>query len=107
MFSKLVLKLFKETTNISDISPVTFNTPGAYNPRYGKQKVYVTGRGGTGTTTPGNVYDNSYTNQSTYTPGNYYSNAYTNAGTYTSAGVSPGYTNPPTYVPSSYGTIGY
>lgn len=90
MFSKLVKALFKETTNIADTTAVTLNSSGTYNPKYGKQKVYVSGRGGTGTTVPGNYFDNSYTNAGTYVPG----------------GVTPGYTNPPTYVPSSYGTIG-
>jgi hypothetical protein len=68
MFSKLFKMLLHETTNVADTTAVTFNTSGTYNPKYGKQKVYVTGRGGTGTTVPGNYFDNSYTNAGTYTP---------------------------------------
>ena len=82
--------LLRETTNVANTTAVTFNTSGNYNPKYGKQKVYVSGRGGTGTTVPGNYFDNSYTNAGTYVPG----------------GVTPGYTNPPTIVPPSPGTIG-
>jgi hypothetical protein len=60
MFSKLVKKLFNEKTNI-DSSPVTFNSPGSYNPRYGKVKgSFVTGKAQDGSVTPGFYYDNSY-----------------------------------------------
>jgi hypothetical protein len=84
MFSKLFKKLLSETTNVADTTAVTFNTSGNYNPKYGKQKVYVSGRGGTGTTVPGNYFDNSYTNAAVYTP------AYT---TYTGS-LYAGYTAP-------------
>lgn len=63
MFSKLINKLFKETTNIADISPVTFNSPGSYNPRYGKQHGSVSGKAQDGSYTAGFYYDNSYTTQ--------------------------------------------
>lgn len=62
MFSRLINKLFKETTNIADISPVTFNSPGTYNPRYGKSKVTFVGRGGAGTYNSG--YETGYWNTS-------------------------------------------
>ena len=102
MFSKLIKKVFKETTNIADITPATFNATGIYNPRYGKQKIYVTGQGGTGTYTPGNPYDNSYTNSGTYTPGNPFDNSYTNSGTYTPGNpFNNSYTNSGTYTPGS------
>ena len=58
MFSKLVKALFKETTNTKDISSVTFNSSGTYNPRYGKQKVYVSGKGGDGSYAAGTPYYN-------------------------------------------------
>ena len=102
MFSKLIKKVFKETTNIADITPATFNATGIYNPRYGKQKIYVTGQGGTGTYTPGNPYDNSYTNSGTYTPGSPYDNSYTNSGTYTPGNpFNNSYTNLGTYTPGN------
>lgn len=79
MFSKLITKLFKETTNVTDISPVTFNSSGTYDPRYGKQKIYVAGKASDGIYIAGNAnynyvagynYDNSYTynQQATYDP---------------------------------------
>ena len=68
MFSKLFKKLLSETTNVADTTAVTFNTSGNYNPKYGKQKVYVTGRGGTGTTVPGNYFSNAYYTAAVYTP---------------------------------------
>jgi len=58
MISKLFRVLKSETTNIADISPVTFNASGSYNPRYGKQRIGVTGKGQDGTVTPGNAYYN-------------------------------------------------
>ena len=81
MFSKLVKALFKETTNTKDISSVTFNSSGTYNPRYGKQKVYVSGKGGDGSYAAGTPYYN-------VVPGNYYDNSYS----YTTNG-----TNSPSY----------
>jgi hypothetical protein len=48
MFSKLIKNLFKETTNVTDITPVTFNSSGSYNPKYGKKKIIITGKGGDG-----------------------------------------------------------
>jgi len=86
--------MIKELTP-ADMSPVTLNATGNYNPRYGKQHIYVSGKGGTGTYTPGNPYDNSYTNA-----------GYTNAGYYQPAltGVVVGYMVT-TFSPSpSYGT---
>ena len=86
MFSKLIKKVFKETTNIADITTATFNVTGNYNPRYGKQHVYVSGRGGTGTTIPGSDYDNSYTNAGVVTPA-----SYTAASYYITANTEYGY----------------
>ena len=60
MFSKLVKKLFNEKTNV-DITPITFNSPGTYNPKYGKIKgSFITGKAQDGSVTPGFYYDNSY-----------------------------------------------
>ena len=86
MFSKLFKKLLSETTNVADTTAVTFNTSGNYNPKYGKQKVYVSGRGGTGTTVPGNYFDNSYSNAGSYSPA-----SYTPASYYITANTSYGY----------------
>jgi len=66
MFSKLIKKVFKETTNISDVSPVTFNTSGNYNPRYGKHREYVTGRGGDGSNTAGTANYNTVAGTANY-----------------------------------------
>jgi hypothetical protein len=68
MFSKLFKMLLHETTNVANTTAVTFNTSGTYNPKYGKQKVYVTGRGGTGTTVPGNYFSNASYTPAVYTP---------------------------------------
>jgi hypothetical protein len=77
MIGKFFSRVIKELTP-ADTTPVTLNATGNYNPRYGKQKIYVSGKGGSGTSTPGNPYDNSYTNAGNYTPGNPYDNSYTN-----------------------------
>jgi hypothetical protein len=63
MFKNFIKNLFKEPTNVADISPVTFNSPGTYNPRYGKAKVKFVGRGGSGSYSPG--YLTGYYNTST------------------------------------------
>jgi len=123
MFSKLVKALFRETTNTKDISSATFNTSGTYNPRYGKQKVYVTGKAGDGSTSPGYDYYNTVpgvpSSPTPPTPGtvNPYipassSPASTNWGgfAFQSRGNPPAYTvqNPPMYgsgsQPASYYT---
>jgi hypothetical protein len=96
MIGKFFSRIIKELTP-ADTSPVTFNSSGTYNPRYGKTRVYVVGRGGSGTTIPGNPYDNSYTNSPYSIPGNSYDNSYTN---------SP-YTNAAVYEPAVNGIVGY
>lgn len=88
MIGKFFSRVIKELTP-ADTSPVTFNATGNYNPRYGKQRIYVSGKGGSGTYTAGNQFDNSYTNSGTYTPGSPFDNSYTNAGTYTASTTNP------------------
>lgn len=92
MIGKLFSRIIRETTNIADVSPIIFSAPGTYNPRYGKQKVTVTGKaqdGGTIAGTPyynyvaGYYYDNSYSYTATYPP---------TAGTYTAGAYTPGNT---------------
>lgn len=73
MFSQLLKNIFKETTNVRDISPVTFNSPGTYDPRYGKSKVTFVGRGGSGSYTSGNYVgatENGYWNGSYFNGSN-------------------------------------
>ena len=87
MIGKFFSRVIKELTP-ADTSPVTLNATGNFNPRYGKQKIYVSGKGGSGTYTAGNPSDNSYTNAGTYTPGNPYDNSYTNSPVYTPGTVN-------------------
>jgi hypothetical protein len=54
MIGKFFSRVIKELTP-ADTTTVTFNSSGTYNPRYGKQKVYVSGRGGTGASYPSSV----------------------------------------------------
>jgi hypothetical protein len=60
MFSKLIKNLFKETTNIRDISPITFNASGNYDARYGKQHVSISGKAQDGSFSAGYNFDNTY-----------------------------------------------
>ncbi len=60
------------------MTPVTINSSGTYNPRYGKQRIFISGAGGVGTYIPGNFYDNSYTNSGYTNPA--VNNSYTNPG---------------------------
>jgi hypothetical protein len=55
MFSRLIKNLFKETTNVTDVSPVTFNSSGSYNPKYGKKQIIITGQGAAGNFVPSTV----------------------------------------------------
>lgn len=55
MFSRLIKNLFKETTNVTDVSPVTFNSSGSYNPKYGKKQIIITGQGAAGNILPSTV----------------------------------------------------
>jgi hypothetical protein len=87
---------------------VTFNTSGTYNPRYGKQKVYVTGKAQDGSYVPGNANYNIVPGNANYNtiPGTAY---YSYSPGYSNPSV-PGYTNPPipgnSYVSGGY-TFGY
>jgi hypothetical protein len=100
MFGKLISKIFKETTNVADISPVTFNASGTYNPRYGKQKVYVTGKAQDGSYVPGNANYNTVPGNANYNtvPGTAYYNYISTSPYYN---YSPGYTNS---IPGNYNT---
>lgn len=84
MIGKFFSRVLKEITP-ADTTPVTLNATGTYIPRYGKQRIYVSGKGGAGTYTSGYSYDNSYTNNPTANPPSpivaaYYSPAGTNWG---------------------------
>jgi hypothetical protein len=74
MFKNFIKNLFKEPTNVADISPVTFNSPGTYNPRYGKAKVKFVGKGGDGYYSPGSAY--GYWNTGNTNPSNSNSTVY-------------------------------
>jgi hypothetical protein len=67
MFSRLIKKVFTETTNISDITPVTFNATGNYNPRYGKSRQYVSGKGAAGSYIAGTANYNVVAGTANYT----------------------------------------
>jgi hypothetical protein len=66
VFGKFFTKIIKEKTNVADISPVTFNATGTYNPRYGKQKARASGKAQDGS--PGNYFDNYYSGSANYNP---------------------------------------
>jgi len=112
MIGKFFSRIIKEITP-ADTSPVTFNSSGTYNPRYGKTRVYVVGRGGSGTTIPGNPYDNSYTNSPYSISGNSYDNSYTNSpysilgNSYDNSYTNSPYTNAAVYEPAVNGIVGY
>lgn len=57
MFSRLNIfkQLRKEPTNIIVGGTQTFNTSGTFDPKYGKQKIFVSGKAQDGTYTPGNA----------------------------------------------------
>jgi hypothetical protein len=59
MISKILKVIYKEITNIADLSPVTFNATGSYDPRYGKQHIKVSGKGQDGTYAAGTDYYNT------------------------------------------------
>jgi hypothetical protein len=92
MIGKFFSRVIKELTP-ADTSPVTLNVTGTYNPRYGKQKIYVSGRGGTAIATSGNPFDNSYTNAGVTTPGNPYNNSTYNSGNYNPSTAQSGTTS--------------
>jgi len=79
MIGKFFSRVIKELTP-ADTTPVTFNATGNYNPRYGKQHIYVSGKGGAGTyvsgtanynTIGGNAEYNTVTGSDVYNPSNY------------------------------------
>lgn len=79
MFTKFIKNLFKETTNVATTGSVTLNTTGNYNPKYGKQHIIISGKGGTGSytagtenyiTVGGNVEYNTVTGFDVYNPSN-------------------------------------
>ena len=57
MIGKFFSRVIKELTP-ADTTSVTLNATGNYNPRYGKQKIYVSGKGGAGSYTAGSAYYN-------------------------------------------------
>ena len=67
MFSRLIKKVFTETTNIADVTPVTFNATGNYNPRYGKHREYVSGKGADGSYIAGTANYNTVAGTANYT----------------------------------------
>jgi hypothetical protein len=67
MFSRLIKKVFTETTNIADVTPVTFNATGNYNPRYGKSRQYVSGKGADGSYIAGTPNYNTVVGTANYT----------------------------------------
>jgi hypothetical protein len=55
MIGKFFSRIIKEITP-ADTTPVTLNASGTYNPRYGKHKIYVSGKAENGSTSPGSDY---------------------------------------------------
>ena len=107
MIGKFFSRIIKEITP-ADLSPVTFNSSGTYNPRYGKHKIYVSGKAENGSTSPGSDYYNIVPGSDYYNivPGSDYYNIVPGSDYYNVVPGNPfdnSYTNSPTVVAPLYG----